>query len=164
MDGFINETGEFVLDPQATVAARNEELYLSTVHYACKKRHSENCGCRRRGFLCLAGCGCGGMCADGAHLDAVGHKPTLFSALPSLLQPRAQTRLWERLIRVAALMMITLSAHLSSQGDADSGAKSLLRVLEGLTDSDSNSAVSETLDREQQQLYVNASGLKELLV
>jgi hypothetical protein len=38
----------------------------------------------------------------------------------------------------------TVCASLSSEVDADSGAKSLLRVLEGFTDSDS--AVSETLD------------------
>jgi hypothetical protein len=29
MDGFVNDTGEFALAPQATVAARNEEFYLS---------------------------------------------------------------------------------------------------------------------------------------
>jgi hypothetical protein len=55
-----------------------------------------------------------------------------------------------------------VSASLSPEVDADSGAKSLLQELEGLTDSDS--AVSETLDWEQQQLYVNASGITELLV
>jgi hypothetical protein len=53
MDGFVNDTGEFVLAPQTTVAARNEEFYLSKVHCACKNEHSANCGCRRRGFLCL---------------------------------------------------------------------------------------------------------------
>jgi hypothetical protein len=55
-----------------------------------------------------------------------------------------------------------VSASLSPEVDADSGAKSLLQVLEGLTDS--HSAVSETLDGEKQQLYVNSSGLTELLV
>jgi hypothetical protein len=112
MGGFVNDTGDFVLAPQATVAVRNEDFCLSKVHCACKKGPGANCGCRRRGFLCLVGCGCGGMCADGAHPDAVGHKPPPFSALPSLLQPHARVRLWERLILAAGLMMITtLSAH-----------------------------------------------------
>jgi hypothetical protein len=28
MDGFVNDTGEFVLDPQATVAARNKDFFF----------------------------------------------------------------------------------------------------------------------------------------
>jgi hypothetical protein len=36
LDGFVNDTGEFVLG-QATVAARNEEFYLSKVHCGCEK-------------------------------------------------------------------------------------------------------------------------------
>jgi hypothetical protein len=37
MDGFVNDTGEFVLAPQATVAARNEEFYLSGSTALAKK-------------------------------------------------------------------------------------------------------------------------------
>jgi hypothetical protein len=37
MDGFVNDTGEFVLDPQATVAARNRDFFLRRSTVLAKK-------------------------------------------------------------------------------------------------------------------------------
>lgn len=82
-DGYTAE-GQFIIDSPDAVKQRKKEMGRCKVYCsrATQKGCGKMCGCRRRGFLCLDLCSCGGSCgSDSNHgLPVADH--AVFAAQP----------------------------------------------------------------------------------